>query len=86
MRIIKLHKRCLQWETIFQYPPGFVPSLKLGLGAIACFKNPRAGTSPNPSGEERMQIVPPVMTIKTLDSGYCDAVAESMTEESMLKS
>jgi hypothetical protein len=48
--------------------PGLVPSLKLGLGAIASFMKPVAGTSP--CGEERMQIVPPVMTTRTRDSGY----------------
>jgi hypothetical protein len=47
-----------------------VPSLKDGRGAIASCKKPVAGM--RPSGEERMQIVPPVITIKTLDSGYCD--------------
>jgi hypothetical protein len=45
---------------------------------MACSKNPLAGTSPNPSGEERIQIVPPVMMIRTRDSGYCEALADAM--------
>jgi hypothetical protein len=65
--------------------PGLVPSLKLGLGAIACSKNPLAGTSPSPSGEERIQIVPPVMMIRTRDSGYCEAVADALDGEVMTR-
>jgi hypothetical protein len=61
----------------FEDPPGFDPSLKLGRGAIACSKNPLAGTRPRPSGEGRIQIVPPVMIIRTLDSGYWDAATQA---------
>jgi hypothetical protein len=35
-------------------------------------KNPLAGT--RPSGDERMQIVPPVMMIRTRVSGYVVAI------------
>ena len=44
-----------------------VPSLNSGLGDMQVSRNPRAGT--NPSGDFCMQIVPPVMIIRTLASG-----------------
>lgn len=47
--------------------PQTVPSLKLGLGFIPASRKPLAGT--NPSGEERIQIVPPVIIIRTRPSG-----------------
>lgn len=43
------------------------PSLKDGLGARHDERNPRAGTKP--LSDFFMQIVPPVMIIRTLDSG-----------------
>jgi len=44
-----------------------VPSLNSGLGDMQVSRNPRAGI--NPSGDFCMQIVPPVMIIRTLASG-----------------
>jgi hypothetical protein len=52
--------------------PGFEPSLKDGLGFIPASRKPLAGTSP--SGEDFIHIVPPVITIRTRDSGYCAAI------------
>jgi hypothetical protein len=52
--------------------PGDDPSLKLGLGAIPASRNPLAGT--RPSGEDLIHIVPPVITTRTLASGYWDAI------------
>lgn len=49
------------------YIPGEVPSLKLGRGLIPSFRNSLDGIKP--SGLSLIQIVPPVMIIKTLDSG-----------------
>lgn len=46
---------------------GVERSLKVGIGARQCSWNPRAGTKP--MGDWRMQIVPPVMMRRTLDSG-----------------
>ena len=43
------------------------PSLNSGLGDMQVSRNPRAGI--NPSGDFCMQIVPPVMIIRTLASG-----------------
>lgn len=48
--------------------PGFEPSLKEGLGFMPASRNPLAGT--RPSGDDFIHIVPPVMTIRTRDSGY----------------
>ena len=45
---------------------GFDRSLKDGRGAIHDSRNPRAGTKP--SGLRFMQIVPPVIMIRTRDS------------------
>jgi hypothetical protein len=44
-----------------------VPSLNSGLGDMQVSRNPRAGI--NPSGDFCMQIVPPVMIMRTLASG-----------------
>lgn len=53
--------------------PGMDPSLKEGLGAIPYSKNPREGIKP--SLLCFMHIVPPVIMIKTLDSGV-DAISD----------
>jgi len=42
--------------------------LKDGLGAIPASRKPLAGTKP--SGDDLMQIVPPVMIMSTRASGY----------------
>src|SRR3954453_14902625 len=44
-----------------------VPSLNSGLGDMQVSRNPRAGI--NPSGDFCIQIVPPVMIMRTLASG-----------------
>ena len=54
------------------YIPGLVPSLKLGRGAIPSSRNPFAGI--NPSGLDFIQIVPPVMMMRTRVSGYLVAI------------
>jgi hypothetical protein len=54
------------------YIPGSLPSLKLGLGFIPASTKPLAGTKP--SGDDRMQMVPPVIMIKTRPSGYWVAI------------
>jgi hypothetical protein len=48
--------------------------LKDGLGFIPASKKPLAGTKP--SGEDFIHIVPPVMIIKTLDSGNWTAMVK----------
>ena len=58
-------------ESVF-LSPGLEPSLNEGLGFIPVFKKPLAGT--RPSGDDLIHIVPPVMIIKTLDSGNCAAI------------
>ena len=51
-------------------------SLNAGIGARQCSWNPRAGTKP--MGDWRMQIVPPVMIRRTLDSGMSAMSAMSV--------
>lgn len=62
----------LQASKLSENVPGFDPSLKDGLGAMPSTRNPLAGT--RPSGECFMQMVPPVMMIRTRASGYCVAI------------
>jgi hypothetical protein len=58
--------------TRHSYPPGFDPSLKLGRGAIASLRKSPLGTSP--SALCFIHIVPPVMMMSTLLSGYGEAM------------
>lgn len=49
------------------------PSLNEGLGAIPDSRKPLAGT--RPSEDSLIHIVPPVITMRTLDSEGCDAIS-----------
>jgi hypothetical protein len=71
--VYKPHKQTLASDQ-FKKPhsPSFDPSLKDGRGAMPASRKPLAGTMP--CGLGFMQMVPPVMTISTRDSGYCVAM------------
>jgi hypothetical protein len=74
--IIKTYCEITKQQNI-QCSPGLEPSLKDGLGFMPSSRKPVAGTKP--SGEDFIHIVPPVIMIKTLPSGYCAVILKQLS-------